>query len=69
MPRYFINDAEVSRDEAFYAWRFSQTYRQARHNNVIWDNAHHGQTSALNHLREAGVRIEPDSPQGVKDAT
>ncbi|KRG86144.1 hypothetical protein H7691_12635 [Stenotrophomonas sp. CW117] len=69
MARYFINDTEVSRDEAFYAWRFSQTYRQARHNkNVIWDNAHHGQADALNHLREAGVRIEPDSPQEASDA-
>ncbi|WHL17676.1 hypothetical protein [Stenotrophomonas acidaminiphila] len=68
MTRYFINDTEVSYTEAFYAWRFSETYRQARHKNVIWYNAHCGQAGALNHLREAGVRIEPDSPQEASDA-
>lgn len=68
MARYFINDAEVSRDEAFYAWRFSDTYHRARFRHVIWDNAHHGQTGALNHLREAGIRIEADSPQEASDA-
>ena len=62
MIRYYVNDVEVERQDALWAWVRSRTYRMAKFKDAIWPNAEKGSMSpdVVNHLREAGVRIERD---------
>ncbi len=63
MIRYFVHGLAVSEQEALLAWKFSQTYRQAKFKDAIWPNAHGADPdgAAAAHMAEAGIRIEKDS--------
>ena len=71
MIRYFVDGVPVPRKQALKIWLCSRTYWNAnpRTRDVIFTSVEKGisRHGEIEHLREAGVRIEPDSPQEASE--
>jgi hypothetical protein len=69
MAEYFADGKHVSRKRCIAVWLASQTYRRAKEStrDRIWRDAEAGidRDGALNHLREAGIRIVIDHQQNA----
>lgn len=69
MPKYFVMDSEVTREQAVKFWHDSYTYRNAAQKGRGWIFllADRGcDESATVHLTEAGIRIEHDSDDALR---